>query len=225
MPPCLTVRRACRISDENPRIVRQLSSLPSSQESALMQASASVPFPDKHRSKRTGDKPRVRFLSTLSTCGSLCCSVQRDGCDLATMFLMLEWLWKRGSSALRRPKTFGDMGTLPSCAMSGPYLLLYTYLDRRYADTLVLTFAQIEDILGFALPDAARLRREWWTQTAIDAGATRYPTPGSWPTGRRSRIFLPVPSCSHAPAERPRRCSIVHTRAARGDLRSLVKED
>src|SRR5258708_6371978 len=34
MPPCLTARRAYRISDENPRIVCQLSSLPISEESA-----------------------------------------------------------------------------------------------------------------------------------------------------------------------------------------------
>src|SRR5262245_30415759 len=36
MPPCLTVRRAYRMSDENPRIVCQLSSLPISEESALI---------------------------------------------------------------------------------------------------------------------------------------------------------------------------------------------
>jgi hypothetical protein len=99
---------------------------------------------------------------------------------------MLDWLWKRGSPAPDRSKTFGDMGTRPSCAMSGPYLLLYTYLDKRYADTLVLTFAQIEDILGFALPDAARLRREWWTHTAIDAGASSYSD--AWTLANRTAV-------------------------------------
>jgi hypothetical protein len=57
--------------------------------------------------------------------------------------------------------------------MSGEYLLLYTYLENRYADALVLTFAQIEDVLGFALPAEARLRREWWTDPAI-GGESRY---------------------------------------------------
>jgi hypothetical protein len=99
---------------------------------------------------------------------------------------MLDWLWKRGSPAPDRPKTFGDMSTLPGGAMSGPYLLLYTYLDRRYADTLVLTFAQIEDILGFALPDAARLRREWWTHTAIDAGGSSYSD--AWILAKRTAV-------------------------------------
>jgi hypothetical protein len=48
--------------------------------------------------------------------------------------------------------------------MSGPYQSLYKYLVNRYADTVVLTFAQIEDLLGFSLPDGARLHQEWWTR-------------------------------------------------------------
>ena len=32
------------------------------------------------------------------------------------------------------------------------YMPLYTYLDRRYAGTVVLTFEQIEALLGFAPP-------------------------------------------------------------------------
>jgi hypothetical protein len=99
---------------------------------------------------------------------------------------MLDWLWKRGSSAAHRPKAFGDMATLPSCVMSGPYLLLYKYLDQRYADRLVLTFAQIEDVLGFALPDAARLRREWWTDAAPDAGGSNYSD--AWILAKRTAV-------------------------------------
>jgi hypothetical protein len=47
--------------------------------------------------------------------------------------------------------------------MSGKYQSLYKYLVGRYADNVVLTFAQIEDLLGFALPDLARRHAEWWT--------------------------------------------------------------
>jgi hypothetical protein len=47
--------------------------------------------------------------------------------------------------------------------MVGAYLLLYQYLDERYADTIVLTFAQVEDVLGFALPVHALQQTEWWT--------------------------------------------------------------
>ena len=43
---------------------------------------------------------------------------------------------------------------------------LHKYLCERYAQTVVLTFAEIEDLLGFALPDAARRQRDWWTGSA-----------------------------------------------------------
>jgi hypothetical protein len=47
--------------------------------------------------------------------------------------------------------------------MSGKYQLLYKYLEGRYATTVVLTLTEIEDILGFALPAAARTDGAWWT--------------------------------------------------------------
>ena len=43
------------------------------------------------------------------------------------------------------------------------YRPLYTYLEHRYASVVVLTFEQIEALLGFALPTPARTEREWWT--------------------------------------------------------------
>jgi len=58
--------------------------------------------------------------------------------------------------------------------MSGTYLLLYKYLENRYADTVVLTFAQIEDLLGFTLPEQARLQREWWTDAAKNVPIPNY---------------------------------------------------
>jgi hypothetical protein len=45
------------------------------------------------------------------------------------------------------------------------YLALYAYLEHRYASVVVLTFEQIEALLGFALPTPARTGREWWTTT------------------------------------------------------------
>ncbi len=45
--------------------------------------------------------------------------------------------------------------------MPGKYKSLYQYLENRYANTVVLTFAQIEDLLGFTLPDSARVHQEW----------------------------------------------------------------
>ena len=46
------------------------------------------------------------------------------------------------------------------------YLPLYTYLEHRYASSVVLTFEQIESLLGFALPVAARQEPGWWTSGA-----------------------------------------------------------
>ena len=49
-----------------------------------------------------------------------------------------------------------------------PYAPLHAYLIGRFADAIVLTFAQIEDLLGFALPAAARVRAEWWSSDDQD---------------------------------------------------------
>jgi len=67
--------------------------------------------------------------------------------------------------------------------MSGKYRGLYEYLERRYANTVVITFAQMEDLLGFALPDRARTDREWWTAQVT---STAEPSPSNaWTlTGR-----------------------------------------
>ena len=57
----------------------------------------------------------------------------------------------------------------PTAAVSGKYGRLYTYLDNRFADVIVLTFGQIEDVLGFALPTLAH-QTAWWTlgETNVD---------------------------------------------------------
>jgi len=52
--------------------------------------------------------------------------------------------------------------------MPGKYKVLYAYLDNRYANTVVLTFAQIEDLLGFTLPDSARVDQAWWANNGPD---------------------------------------------------------
>jgi hypothetical protein len=50
--------------------------------------------------------------------------------------------------------------------MADKYEGLYKYLEKRYANSVVLTFAQIEDLLGFPLADAARIDRGWWSNDA-----------------------------------------------------------
>ena len=62
------------------------------------------------------------------------------------------------------------------------YMPLYTYLDRRYAGTVVLTFEQIEALLGFAPPSPAFADAEWWTGPC---GADDRHT-AAWTAARRS---------------------------------------
>jgi hypothetical protein len=68
---------------------------------------------------------------------------------------MFDWLKKKA-----RPGPLPWTFTGP--AMSGQYLSLHLYLLDRYANRVVLTFSEIEDLLGFALPNRARLDPGWW---------------------------------------------------------------
>ena len=68
--------------------------------------------------------------------------------------------------------------------MPGKYKALCAYLDNRYANTVILTFAQIEDILGFTLPDSARVDRTWWANNGPND--TPQPQSRSWALARRT---------------------------------------
>lgn len=46
--------------------------------------------------------------------------------------------------------------------MAHPYVALYEYLDARFADVVVMSFGEIEDLLGVALPVTARRDARWW---------------------------------------------------------------
>jgi hypothetical protein len=52
---------------------------------------------------------------------------------------------------------------------TGPYRMLHEYLRKRYADSVVLTFDQIEDLLGSTLPTEARSDHGWWGRTTVIA--------------------------------------------------------
>jgi hypothetical protein len=67
------------------------------------------------------------------------------------------------------PDMVEGMTALHSSASIWEYRSLYRYLQNRFADTVVLTFAEIEGLLGFALPDLARLRKDWWANPEADA--------------------------------------------------------
>ena len=59
----------------------------------------------------------------------------------------------------------------PQRRMAGTYHALHAYLQGRYADNAVLSFEQIESLLGFALPDEARTLGDWWAGRDTDAHA------------------------------------------------------
>ena len=98
---------------------------------------------------------------------------------------MMAWLKRARSTG-----THGDQveaPKLPCFAVTAEYRSLHKYLDDRFADTVVLTFAEIEDLLGFALPVVARLERDWWTSRAGD----RTPSAQSRSWTQASRTAVP----------------------------------
>ena len=97
---------------------------------------------------------------------------------------VLSWMatLMRPVAEVRPPPVREPPPLRPTRAMAGPYVHLYEYLHRRFANTVVLTFGEIEDLLGFPLPDLARRRREWWT----DADASSHSD--AWVLASRSAL-------------------------------------
>jgi hypothetical protein len=99
---------------------------------------------------------------------------------------MLDWMKRRASPEPRQRQAIAEPVKPHGRVMSGKYLLLYNYLENRYANTVVLTFAEIEDLLGFVLPDQARLHQEWWTDAEKTAAGPHYSD--SWILASRTAI-------------------------------------
>jgi hypothetical protein len=78
---------------------------------------------------------------------------------------MFEWMKKRASTTRDEPVVLAPLAR-PQGRKAGKYQQLYEYLEHRYADTVVLTFQQVEDLLGFALPALARHDSTWWAVAA-----------------------------------------------------------
>jgi hypothetical protein len=97
---------------------------------------------------------------------------------------MLTWMKKRPSTAPSEPAPDMDAAEGRRSAMSGKYRSLYKYLNGRYANVVVLTFAEIEDLLGFSLPELARQSEDWWT--VPDPNTTRPRFSDSWILANRT---------------------------------------
>jgi hypothetical protein len=86
---------------------------------------------------------------------------------------MLEWIKRRRAAAPDEDKAGAYARKHHGCNKAGKYRWLYEYLEKRYANTVVLTFGQVEDLLGFSLPDLARTDQEWWTIADISTAEAR----------------------------------------------------
>lgn len=75
-------------------------------------------------------------------------------------------------------------GSTPASDESADYRLLHKYLSGRFADSIVLTFGQIEDLLGHALPGRAYTESGWWA--SADAGTTESLQAGAWIRAQRT---------------------------------------
>jgi hypothetical protein len=96
------------------------------------------------------------------------------------------WITPSRMAAPRPREALAEAPKPQGRAMVGKYVLLYKYLENRYANTVVLTFAEIEDLLGFALPEQARFHREWWTGAEGDATRPHYSD--SWILASRTAV-------------------------------------
>ena len=75
-------------------------------------------------------------------------------------------LWKRRVRPVSEPAA--PARVIPrlqrnTVSVPAQYVPLYEYLEHRYATMVVLTFDQMEALLGTSLPAPARTEPQWWT--------------------------------------------------------------
>jgi hypothetical protein len=88
--------------------------------------------------------------------------------------------------------TFSDAARRGGGA-DGEYRLLHEYLKNRFADRVVLTFSQIEDILGSSLPGVAWVERSWWEHS--EPGSQRTRQSDAWTQAGRSASVNLLAQC------------------------------
>ena len=59
---------------------------------------------------------------------------------------------------------------LRQAAQRGKYGTLYRHLVERTSDEWRATFSEIETVLGFGLPNSARVHRPWWANQGERGG-------------------------------------------------------
>lgn len=79
-----------------------------------------------------------------------------------------------------------DARTTNPSAVRVEYRPLQKYLNERFSDAVVLTFGEIEDLLGATLPLEAGQRATWWT-VAIEDGV-QSPQSHAWMDAHRNAL-------------------------------------
>ena len=107
--------------------------------------------------------------------------------EVTTWATIRGWIGRRGR---RDDRTVPPWGSPPpterrASRVPGEYQSLHSYLEHRHAAVVVLTFDQIEALLGLPLPTLASTERDWWVDAAVpvnrhseawlDAGRTAAP--------------------------------------------------
>ena len=106
---------------------------------------------------------------------------------------MFDWLTHRGRTAKTTQPRVAPRVVQESGPSAGEYQLLFKYLRDRYANRVVLTFAEIEDLLGFSLPALARVQFVWWGGGDFGSGASLQSF--AWTlAGRTATVNLPAQS-------------------------------
>jgi hypothetical protein len=96
----------------------------------------------------------------------------------------MSWLWNRPAVSVSAPSSAAPSPAAEAPRDAGQYHPLYVYLRDRYADRVVLSFADIEALLGFSLPEPARQARDWWAEP--DRAARASAQSGAWTLASRS---------------------------------------
>ena len=102
---------------------------------------------------------------------------------------MLDWLKRRNLTTRTAPLRVAPRIVRAPHSAAGEYESLHKYLRDRHANRVVLTLAEVEDLLGFSLPDLARLQSAWWN--AGDVAGAASPQSVAWTlAGRTATVNL-----------------------------------
>ena len=101
--------------------------------------------------------------------------------------MILSWLLKHLAPSSGGSASQEVRGPRPRAVRApSEYGLLQTYLEDRYATMVVLTFGEIEDLLGFKLPEVASSDGTWWTTNSTPSGQSAQSK--AWTLAGRSAI-------------------------------------